>query len=150
MADPCPPDDGSGALVIGIDPGRSKCGVAALEPDGVVLARAIVAPPDVLRWVRSVAGNRRALVVVGDGTGCAPVVAALAEAGIAVEKVDERNTSRRARQAYLREHPARGWRRLIPVGLRYPDGPYDDCAAVILAQRRIEKGDCLTKAREVC
>jgi hypothetical protein len=137
-------------VVIGLDPGRCKCGVAALGTDGSIRARAIVPPDQVVAWIRGVARGRRALIAIGDGTGCDAVLAALESAGFASQKVDERDTSRQARQAYLREHPARGWRRLVPSGLRYPDGPYDDFVAVILARRRIEAGDCLTNAIDVC
>ena len=39
---------------------------------------------------------------------------------------------------FLRAHPERGWKRLLPPGLRSPDRPYDDFVAVILAERYLD------------
>jgi RNase H-fold protein (predicted Holliday junction resolvase) len=120
-----------------VDPGRDKCGVACLTDDGAIVCRSIVAPSDVVAWVLNVQGSAPVRVVVGNGTGHARLVAMLQAAGIEPELVDERNTSAEARRRYLLEHPGRGWRRLVPLGLRTPDAPYDDYVAVILAERTL-------------
>jgi len=78
-------------------------------------------------------------VVIGGSTGCHDLAVRLQDAGCNVQVVDERGTSELARRRYLLDHPARGWRRLIPLGLRHPPEPYDDYAALILAERRIHK-----------
>ena len=41
----------------------------------------------------------------------------------------------RARELYFREHPPRGWRRLVPTGLQLPPVPVDDYAAILIARR---------------
>jgi hypothetical protein len=130
-------EKGEGLIVVGVDPGRSKCGIAALDTSGGILGRRIADPDDVCDAVRQIAQGKAALVVVGNGTGSRRILTALRNAGFDVEEVDETGTSAMARARYLREHPAKGWRRLIPMGLRYPDEPYDDYVALILAQRRI-------------
>lgn len=126
--------------VLGIDPGREKCGVAVCAP-GRVVARAIVPPGElpslVARWT---AEHRTDAVVVGGGTGSRQVLAALAGlAGStripAVVVAEERDTTLCARRRYFQEHPPRGWRRLVPLSLQVPPEPYDDYAAVLIAEQ---------------
>lgn len=123
--------------VIAIDPGSKKCGLAAMTKDGVISVRRIVDTPDIAAVVLEVRGDTDVPVIVGDGTGSRSVLRFLTEVGIPADTVPERRTSEMARRRYLTEHPARGWRRLIPLGLRTPDQPYDDYVAVILAERHI-------------
>ena len=49
--------------------------------------------------------------------------------------VDETNTTLQARERYWEHHPKRGWRRLIPSTALYPPVPFDDYAALVLAER---------------
>lgn len=127
--------------VAAIDPGTGKCGVACIAADGSVLSRAIVSPEAVPDWIRSMAVHGELEVVLGNGTGHRSVARLLEEAGIAFGLVDERNTSAVARRRYLEANPPRGWRRLIPIGLRTPDQPYDDWVAIVLAERAASRED---------
>ena len=124
--------------VIAIDPGTAKCGVALVNrADGAVF-RAVVASTEVAATVRRLMARfPSATVIVGDGTGSAALLRVLADslADLELRAVPERGTSILARERFLSDHPPRGWRRLVPVGLRYPDAPYDDYVAVILAER---------------
>lgn len=126
-------------VIIAVDPGRSKCGLAIVRADGTVLLRAIVDVEAICDRVREHAGGAGTVVVVGNGTGSARILETLRKAGCQVEEVDETHTSELARQRYLADHPERGWRRLLPMGLRTPREPYDDYVALILAERRIQK-----------
>jgi RNase H-fold protein (predicted Holliday junction resolvase) len=54
---------------------------------------------------------------------------------VPVTYVDERETTLRARSLYFADHPPRGWRRLIPLGMQMPPRPIDDYAAVLIARR---------------
>lgn len=122
-------------VVLGVDPGRSKCGAAACAPSGV-LARAIVPPealPDLVREWHLRYGITE--IVVGNRTGSHPVARALELAvPLPVRMVDEAGTTLRARARYFAEHPPQGWRRLVPRGLLVPPQPYDDYVAVLLAE----------------
>ncbi|HLW47140.1 MAG TPA: Holliday junction resolvase RuvX [bacterium] len=130
--------------VLGIDPGRDKCGVALCVP-GRVVARAIVAPSELPRLVaRWMADYQVETVVVGGGTGSQEILAALRgvsatgrRAEITVE--DERATTLDARRRYFEDHPRRGWRRLVPVSFQVPPEAYDDYAAAVIAQRYVER-----------
>ncbi|BCW95691.1 MAG: hypothetical protein WHS44_09275 [Fimbriimonadales bacterium] len=54
------------------------------------------------------------------------------------EPVAERETTLRARELYFQYHPPRGWRRLLPKGMRIPPEPYDDYAALALIFQHAE------------
>jgi hypothetical protein len=131
------PQDSSGIhrVVLGVDPGRSKCGVAVCAATGV-LARAIVpleALPDLIRQWQDRYGLTE--IVVGNRTGSQDVARALtATVPLPLRMVDESGTTLRARARYFADHPPRGWRRLVPRGLLVPPEPYDDYVAVLLAE----------------
>ena len=60
--------------------------------------------------------------------------------GLPIHFVDEYETSRAARELYFAEHPPRGWRRLVPIGLQLPPRPIDDYAAILIARRFLARG----------
>lgn len=128
-------------VVLGVDPGTKKVGYALVaEATGEVRTQGIAAfaefPAQVerLRALGSIAA-----IALGDGTNVAPVLALLQ--GLApVKLVDERDTTYRARRLYFADHPPRGWRRLLPLGMQVPPRPIDDYAAVLIARRYIGQG----------
>ncbi|MDR7422344.1 MAG: hypothetical protein QN159_07720 [Armatimonadota bacterium] len=123
-----------------MDPGHRKCGVAVVSAAGVQ-ARAIVSPDALAALLREWVGRHAVTeIVVGDRTGAAAVVEAARALGLPVERVDEAGTTLRARARYFADHPRRGWRRLLPLGLQTPPEPYDDYAAVLLAEARLRAG----------
>lgn len=126
-------------VVLAVDPGHAKCGVAVCEP-GKIHARVVV-PREALPALVRDWQSRYAVtdVVVGNRTASSEVIALLADAGVApVSVVEEEGTTLRARARYFAEHPARGWRRLVPRTLQTPPEPYDDYAAVLLAEAVLE------------
>ncbi|NLU43080.1 MAG: Holliday junction resolvase RuvX [Firmicutes bacterium] len=131
-------------VVVAVDPGREKCGLAALTLDGRVVYKGIVAPDSVPEAVASLLDSRRAdALVIGDRTAMRDVMALLGEAllsrfGSGVVAVDEHLSSVEARSRYLDEHRPRGIARLIPKGMRTPPEPIDDYAAVVLAERYLK------------
>jgi len=120
--------------VLAVDPGREKCGVAVSDPDGVVARRVIGIsdlPTLVWDWVETY-GIR--VVVVGNQTGSKRVFDILRGLPVAVEEVAERGSTLLARRRYFADHPPRGWKRLIPRSFQVPPEPYDDYAAIVLAE----------------
>jgi RNase H-fold protein (predicted Holliday junction resolvase) len=124
--------------ILAVDPGREKCGVAVVTPDARVLHREIVSTTGIAAATsRLIAAYHPARLVVGDRTAAKDVCRALAAAhvGLAPHMIDEHRSSEQARRRFFREHPPRGWRRLLPETLLTPDRPYDDIVAVLLAER---------------
>ena len=113
-------------IVLAIDPGRRKCGIAVCGPGGVV-ARRIVPLEDVAAVAREwAAAHRVERVLLGNRTGAREVA---------------------ARRRYFDDHPPRGWRRLVPRSLLLPPEAYDDYAAVLLAEAYLAEGAGSTARR---
>ncbi|WP_216907644.1 resolvase [Synechococcus sp. CCY 0621] len=128
---------GPGPLA-GLDPGRSKCGLVLTDPERLEIRQALVLPPEEA-WQRLQDWQRHqalAAVVIGDGTGSGAWQRRL-EPLLPVELVDERGTTLAARRRYWELFPARGWRQLLPLGLRQPPRDWDDVVAQLLLERRL-------------
>jgi len=100
-----------------------------------VLYRAVVALEQLHATLQSLfAEYTPDRLLVGAGTGAKRLRAQLREwfPNAQWELVAEHNTTLRARELYFQYHPPRGWRRLLPKGMRIPPEPYDDYAALAL------------------
>lgn len=127
---------------LAIDPGSSKCGLVVVrrEVDGKVqlLWRDIVEPSSVIDAIeRSGHADEVSLIIVGSGTTSKSVLEMLRawRPSAAILIVDEKDTTIQARERYWLHNPRRGLRRLLPATLQTPPEPYDDFAALILAER---------------
>lgn len=131
-----PQDDLPQGAVAALDPGRSKCGLVRTDPDRRVIEVARVLPPETA-WEQVRAWRQRgevALVLLGDGTGSDRWRRQL-ESCLPVQLVDERGTTLAARPRFWQLEPPRGWRALLPAGLRPPPRPLDDVVAQLLLER---------------
>ena len=129
-------------IVLGLDPGTDKCGVAVVSRQQGPLYQEVVtlaALPEVVRRIAEEFAIDE--VAIGDSTGAEQTREQLVQAGInmPVTTVSEELTSRLARQRYWKDNPPRGLARLIPLGLRVPPRSVDDYAAVIIAERLLEQ-----------
>jgi RNase H-fold protein (predicted Holliday junction resolvase) len=124
-----------------VDPGRSKAGFAVVAPDGGVLSRGIEAIEALqARLSQVLAGGAVDAIALGRGTNGRAVRSLLEGFGLPIHWVDEFESSRSARRLYFEDHPPRGWRRLVPLGLQMPSGPVDDYAAIVIARRFLARG----------
>lgn len=129
-------------VVLAVDPGRAKCGVALVHEDGRTLHREVTSAQTLVVRVRDLmALYSPSVLVVGNGTGSKPLLRELEQAHLPIplHPIDESYTSEAARRRYVIETPARGWQRLLPLSLRTPDQPYDDYVAVILAEHWLQR-----------
>ena len=127
--------------ILAVDPGRDKCGIAVVEPNGRVLYRAVAAAENVAGDVRRLLSEYHVKrLVLGDRTAANEVMRALRQAQLPLSPilVDEHRSSELGRKRYFEDNPPRGWRRLLPVTLQTPGRPYDDYVAVVLAERYLE------------
>ncbi|HVN69696.1 MAG TPA: hypothetical protein VMU38_08625 [Candidatus Binatia bacterium] len=124
------------AAVIGVDPGRSKAGFALVESSGAVVLAGIEPIDRIGARIAELLGRHRvSAIALGRGTNARPIHAALEGLGLPIHLVDEHETTLRARGLYFADHPPRGWRRLVPLGLQLPARPIDDYAAILIARR---------------
>ncbi|NMB01122.1 MAG: pre-16S rRNA-processing nuclease YqgF [Firmicutes bacterium] len=124
-------------MVLGIDPGREKCGIAVVQGDEILI-RQVVPRGEYLRVVRQwVSEYNVEQIVLGDGTGSKEFFQEIQNSlpNCGVTMVDERLSTEEARQRYWRDNLPRGWRRILPTSMQVPPEPYDDYVAVILAER---------------
>ena len=129
-------------IVLGLDPGTDKCGLAVVSRQQGPLYQEVVSLGELAEIVRRIAGQFAiGEVAIGDCTGADQTHEQLAQAGIdtPVTTVSEELTSRLARERYWEDNPPRGLARLIPLGLRVPPRPVDDYAALIIAERLLEQ-----------
>jgi RNase H-fold protein (predicted Holliday junction resolvase) len=129
------------SVVLGIDPGTRKCGYAVVEaPSLTPLAQGIV---EIERFSMCLGELQNRfeirIVALGGGTHAEVVAALVREAGLPFAVVDERETTLLARARYFRAHPPRGWKWFIPRGLLLPPCPIDDFAALLIAERFLER-----------
>ncbi len=125
-------------LLLSVDPGRVKCGIAVVSADGTVFTRSVV-PTEALcaKLAVLLAEFAPVAVIVGCGTGCKELIRRIEQvaAPLPVYEVEEAHTSEEARKRWVQANPPMGLQRLMPQSLRCPDAPYDDYVAVILAER---------------
>jgi RNase H-fold protein (predicted Holliday junction resolvase) len=125
-------------MIIAIDPGKDKCGLAVLNEDGWVLEKKVVESFRLAERVRELfLKYRPTAIVVGRGHFGKKLARQLDDlpANVNLVFVSEKDTTWLARKRYWQENPPAGWWRLIPTSLRTPPVPVDDHAAVIIGER---------------
>ncbi len=133
--------------VLSIDPGTSKCGMALVQRDEAGKVSMLwhdVVPIDavLVKLHEAYIVHDFQLVILGDSTGSKQVKEAirrhLPSMGLLV--VDETETTIQSRERYWEANPRRGWRKFLPASLQVPPEPYDDFAALVLAERVLVEG----------
>jgi RNase H-fold protein (predicted Holliday junction resolvase) len=125
-------------IILSIDPGRRKCGVAILSSKNGVLYHRVIPADSFVNEIKDIISTYSLYcIVIGDRTASSEIKEKLSsfksEKGII--SVDEHLTTDLARKRYFVENPPTGWKRFIPTGLLVPHEPYDDYAAIILGER---------------
>ena len=95
-------------LFLGIDPGRSKTGLALVDGTGAIVALHIAQIGAVVHSVFPL---------------------------LPLHIVGEAHSTEEARTLYWQVNPPRGWRSLVPLGMLVPSEPLDAYAAVVQVKR---------------
>lgn len=125
-------------IVLAIDPGRGKCGIAVVKSEEGVLFHCVMPRGEAIAKVRELKSSYAPdALIVGKGTGGRRLAVEIENGlpGVPITLVDERFTTIDAVRRYYQENPPRGLRKLIPRGLLIPGVDVDDYAAIILAER---------------
>ena len=128
-------------LYLGIDPGRSKTGLALVDGAGKIVKLHIAESQNIdNEIVEFIKNSCPVQIVLGNGTNsrniCEVVQKVLPDVFITV--VEEAHSTEEARTLYWQENPPKGLKKLIPLGLLVPPVPLDAYAAVILVRRFLE------------
>lgn len=129
-------------VVVAVDPGREKCGIAVVHKHEGVLYKAIVETAQLAQSVGAAMADYAAgVVAMGSGTSSKKASAMLRTGNKEIEIVfiDEYRTTDAARRRYWQENPPGGFKRLIPVSMLVPPVPVDDYAAVIIAEKYLSQ-----------
>ena len=121
--------------LVGLDPGRAKCGLVLVDPEQRLVLEGVVLPvsrviDQLTTWSKQGGGG---LSLLGNGTSSKqwqPSLRRLAS----VDVVEEQGTTLRARERYWQLWPAKGWRQMLPRGLRLPPGELDAVAALVMVE----------------
>lgn len=121
--------------ILGIDPGRDKCGVAVLNSAGEVLFEKVIATEELSATVEKLSAQfDLKVVILGNGTTHKSAEKIL-EKFLTVKIVDEKHTTEEARKLYWKKNPPTGWRKFLPTSMQVPPEPVDGVVAEILVKR---------------
>ena len=131
--------------VVALDPGRSKCGLLLADTaTNTVLQGRVIPSTEVLEqlraWMEEAQGTSAQIdeLVIGDGTS-STIWQQQLPSSLKVRVVDETGTTLRARERYWQLWPSRGWKRLLPAGLRIPSGDLDSIAALVILEDYLDR-----------
>lgn len=125
-------------MLIAVDPGRDKCGVAVADDAGNILWHEVIKTESLLMVLaRLKAKYNLKQLVIGNGTTSKAAQQKIksSQLDLAITVVDEYRTTDMARKLYWKLNPPTGLKKLIPTSLQVPKVPVDDLVAVILAKR---------------
>jgi len=128
-------------LYLGIDPGRSKTGLALVDGAGKILKLHIADSQNIdNEIVEFIQKSCPVQIVLGNGTNSSNIGEAVQKVlpNVEITVVEEAHSTEEARTLYWQENPPQGWRKLVPLGMLVPDVPLDAYAAVILVRRFLE------------
>ncbi len=127
-------------FIVGVDPGRDKCGVAVLNSDGEIFFEKVIETAEFESTLKNlIAQYKLELAILGDGTTHKNAEKILLGLNLPVEIVDEKHTTEQARLLYWKKNPPHGWRKLLPTSLQVPPEPVDGIVAEILVKRYLQK-----------
>jgi RNase H-fold protein (predicted Holliday junction resolvase) len=129
--------------ILGLDPGRDKCGVAVMNSSQEVEYHQVIDAAKAIATLQQLTQTYAIdLIVMGDGTTSRAWQQEIESniLTVAVTTINETNSTLEARDRYWMMYPPQGLQRLIPQGLRTPPRPVDDIVAIILIERYLEFG----------
>lgn len=131
-------------LYLGVDPGRSKTGLALVDGAGKILKLHIADSQNIdNEIVEFIQKSCPVQIVLGNGTNSSNIGEAVQKVlpNVEIAVVEEAHSTEEARTLYWQENPPQSWRRLVPLGMLVPNVPLDSYAAVILVRRFLEGKD---------
>lgn len=129
-------------LILAVDPGREKCGLAVVHRDQGLKHKEIINTQKLKTAVQLLVNDYNIThLILGDRTTSKQArqllssIITLDGRSVQITLVDEHRSTDQARQRYWQDNPPCGLKRLIPLGLQVPPCPIDDYVALLLAER---------------
>lgn len=123
--------------ILGLDPGRDKCGAAVMDSQQQVVYHQVVDSDRAIAIIEQLVKEHGVdLIVMGNGTTSKAWQQQIEfNLTIALATVNEANSTLEARDRYWQMYPPKGLKALMPIGLRTPPRPVDDIVAILLIER---------------
>ena len=128
-------------MILAIDPGKEKNGLAVLNREGNVLKQEIAPQKEIKETILQLLSKHViSVIVVGRSVFGRELEKTLLRMDIKnnIIFVSEKNSTLEARKRYWKDNRPKGLWRLIPTSLRFPPVPVDDYAAVVLGERYLK------------
>jgi len=128
-------------MILAIDPGTEKCGLAILQTDGQLIHKAIVSRGQLHTALSALLEKFPVSdLVIGESASGKEIYQELLPLKLRANLlfISEKNSSEEARKLYWKENKPRGFWRLLPRTLLFPP-PIDDYAAAILGWRFLKR-----------
>lgn len=126
--------------ILGIDPGRDKCGVAVLNFQGEILFEKVIETAELVATIKKLSAQfDLKIAILGNGTTSKSAEKILRAENLSVKVVDEKHTTEEARKLYWKKNPPSGWRKFLPTSMQVPPEPVDGIVAEILIKRFLEE-----------
>ncbi len=128
--------------ILGLDPGRDKCGVAVMNDKQEVIYHQVIDSNQAIADLTQLSQQYHPdLIVMGDGTTSKNWQQRIESdlTTLPVVTVNEANSTLEARDRYWVMYPPKGLQRMVPQGLRVPPRPVDDIVAIILIERYLNQ-----------
>jgi RNase H-fold protein (predicted Holliday junction resolvase) len=121
-------------MILAIDPGKDKCGLALFNKEGKVIEQRIIKRRELFKFIDHY--HEATKLIIGDTANGREIERELQRhhPKATVVLFTERETTRLARAAYWLAHPPRGLWKLVPTSFRTPPVPVDDYAAAIIGR----------------
>ena len=126
-------------MLFAIDPGKDKTGVALVADDGTLIEKKVVRTDTFEAEITPLLeGKILSACVMGNGPRHQVMQKRMEQflqdhgIDLPVTLVDEKYTTEMGEQWYWKDHPAKGFSRLIPKGMRTVPVPIDDYVAWII------------------
>ena len=130
-------------MIIGIDPGRDKCGLVLVKDENQIVVQIVVKTSDLISRIEELDSSYNIdKIIIGDGTLSSEIVERIRinyNSEVKIEVIDETGSTLEARELYWQENPPKNWRKLIPISFQTPPRPIDDYAALVLVKRFLAK-----------
>ena len=124
--------------IVGVDPGRDKCGVAVLNSSAEILFEQVIETAEFESVLKNLITQfNLQLAILGNGTTHKNAEKILRSLNLEVKIVDEKHTTEEARRLYWKKNPPTGWRKILPTSMQVPPVPVDGIVAEILVKRHL-------------
>lgn len=128
-------------MILAIDPGSEKCGIALLDEKGILISKQIVSRKQFIASIKSlITQHSLTHLIIGKGAFGQLIEKELTKniLNLNIFFVDEKNSTLEARKRYWQANKPKGFWIFIPTSLRVPPVPIDDYAAQILGERYLK------------